>query len=181
MAGLTRTGHERMPPRRIVGTTGETGAIRRIVTFACAPHDLSRHRIRAPERRLKILGKPDISQFMATRQTTVTTPLGDKLLFHRMTGREELGRLSYYDVELFSETDDVDPNALLGQLMTANVALPSGKLRYFQGHVSRFARIGCGASSNAPAVVVAADPQGQLPHLSESFASRRDQDGVRRP
>lgn len=79
---------------------------------------------------------------MATRQATVTTPLGDKLLFHRMTGREELGRLSYYDVELFSKTDDVNPNALLGDLMTVNVALPSGDVRYFQGYVSRFARVG---------------------------------------
>jgi type VI secretion system secreted protein VgrG len=79
---------------------------------------------------------------MATRQATVTTPLGDKLLFHRMTGREELGRLSYYDVELFSEKDDVNPNALLGAPMTVNVELPSGALRYFHGYVSRFARIG---------------------------------------
>jgi type VI secretion system secreted protein VgrG len=59
-----------------------------------------------------------------------------------MSGREELGRLSHYDVELFSEKDDVNPNALLGELMTVNVALPSGELRHFQGHVSRFARIG---------------------------------------
>ena len=79
---------------------------------------------------------------MATRQATVTTPLGDKLLFHRMTGREELGRLSYYDVELFSAKDDVNPNALLGEPMTVNVELPSGEHRHFQGYVSRFARVG---------------------------------------
>src|SRR5512134_3537455 len=95
-----------------------------------------------PTGRLKFQGDPDNTRTMATRQTTVTTPLGDKLLFHRMSGREELGRLSHYDVELFSEEDDVNPNALLGELMTVNVALPSGELRYFQGHVSRFARIG---------------------------------------
>jgi type VI secretion system secreted protein VgrG len=95
-----------------------------------------------PVARLKFAGKADIRAFMATRQATVTTPLGDKLLFHRMTGREELGRLFYYDVELFSAKDDVNPNALLGEPMTVNVELPSGDLRHFQGYVSRFARVG---------------------------------------
>lgn len=79
---------------------------------------------------------------MAKRHATVTSPLGDKLLLRNMSGREELGRPFQYDIELLSEKDDVKPSALLGKLMTVNVELRSGELRYFQGHVSRFARAG---------------------------------------
>jgi len=58
-----------------------------------------------------------------------------------MSGNEELGRLFQYEVDLFSEKDDVKASDLLGKLMTVNLELPSGELRYFQGHVTRFARV----------------------------------------
>ena len=45
---------------------------------------------------------------MQPRQVTIDTPLGPEvLIFRRMTGREELGRLFEYEVEMVSDKHDV--------------------------------------------------------------------------
>ncbi|MFV2057114.1 MAG: contractile injection system protein, VgrG/Pvc8 family, partial [Thiohalomonadales bacterium] len=70
------------------------------------------------------------------------TPLGDDvLLIQSMTGREELGKLFEYQVEMTSETTDIDFSALVGDNITVSVKMPDDSLRYFNGYVSRFAQV----------------------------------------
>ncbi len=72
----------------------------------------------------------------------VTTALGtDSLLFHAMTGSEELGRLSEFRVQLLSKTGDISPAALLGEPLTVAIALVEGT-RWFNGIVTRFTSTG---------------------------------------
>jgi type VI secretion system secreted protein VgrG len=73
----------------------------------------------------------------------ITTPLGDDvLLFHGMHTREELSRLSGYELDLLSPKGDVDLDEILGKNVTIKVALPDDKTRYFNGYVTRFAQTG---------------------------------------
>src|SRR5215207_10141000 len=68
-----------------------------------------------------------------------TTPLGDDvLLFHRLHGREEVSRLSEFQIDLLSLKVDIDPDEILGQNVTVKIALPDDSTRYFNGYVSRF-------------------------------------------
>jgi type VI secretion system secreted protein VgrG len=77
------------------------------------------------------------------RQIAVSSPLGrDVLLFHRMRGSEELGRLFEFELDLLSEDRELDPDDLLGQNMTVRLALPEERTRYFNGFVSRFMHTG---------------------------------------
>lgn len=80
------------------------------------------------------------------RFVSVTTPLGkDILLFSRMSGYEELGRLFEYEVDLL--IDDANKgivnagfptNKVLGQAMIIAMDLPKGGKRYFHGLVTQF-------------------------------------------
>ncbi|WP_338846809.1 type VI secretion system tip protein TssI/VgrG [Massilia sp. W12] len=73
------------------------------------------------------------------RQLTVTTPLGDDVLFiSRMTGKEALGRLFEYRVEMFSEKKDIDFAKMLGKKLTVKLELPDKSKREFNGIVTRF-------------------------------------------
>jgi type VI secretion system secreted protein VgrG len=72
----------------------------------------------------------------------IVTPLGGDLLFHRMTAREELGRLSEFEIDLLSDRNDIDPDKILGKNVTVNLELPQNKVRYFNGFVTRFAQPG---------------------------------------
>ncbi|MCB1919984.1 MAG: type VI secretion system tip protein VgrG [Candidatus Competibacteraceae bacterium] len=93
------------------------------------------------------------------RLFSIDTPLGqDVLVFYRMTGMEQLGRLFEYDIELLSERPDIDLADLLGKNVTLTMQLPeaqvwetpddwfqaptpktrSGGTRYFNGFVTRF-------------------------------------------
>ena len=50
------------------------------------------------------------------RAMEITTPLGDDvLLFYGMHAREELGRLSEYQLDLLSQKNDINPDDILGQ------------------------------------------------------------------
>ena len=70
---------------------------------------------------------------------TFSTPLGEGvLLFHGMHAREELGRVSEFDVSLLSEQSDVDVDAILGKNVTVHLSLPDDSLRHFNGYVTRF-------------------------------------------
>ena len=72
---------------------------------------------------------------------TITTNLGDELLFARMTASEHLGRLFSYQLQLLSENGQVDLNALLGTPMTVTMVEDS-YTRYFNGIVYEAAQTG---------------------------------------
>lgn len=73
----------------------------------------------------------------------VTTPLGpDKLLFWRMTAKEELGRLFEFHLELLSEDPAIKLEDVLARPVTIRADLPENRKRYFHGLVSRFRLVG---------------------------------------
>jgi type VI secretion system secreted protein VgrG len=77
------------------------------------------------------------------RAMEIVTPLGaDVLLFHGMHAREELGRLSEYQLDLLSQKGDIDLDAILGKNVTVKLAMPDDSTRYFNGYVTRFAQGG---------------------------------------
>lgn len=79
----------------------------------------------------------------ANREVRVTTPLGeDVLLIRSMSGREELGKLFEYHIDLISETTDADFNQLVGDTITVSLEMGEDTTRYFNGYVSRFAQTG---------------------------------------
>ena len=76
------------------------------------------------------------------RMIAVNTPLGgDVLVFGRMTATEQLSRLFEFDLELFSERNDIGPADVLGKNMTVRLELPNSSTRYFNGFVTRFVHI----------------------------------------
>ena len=76
------------------------------------------------------------------RVMEISTPLGeDVLLFHRMTAREELSRLSEFQIALLSDKGDIDLDKILGKSVTVKLELPDDKTRYFNGYVTRFAQV----------------------------------------
>jgi type VI secretion system secreted protein VgrG len=72
----------------------------------------------------------------------ITTPLGeDTLLFRSLQGREELGRLSKFEISALSTRADIDPADLLGKKVTVKVELRHNMgYPYFNGYVVRFAQ-----------------------------------------
>jgi type VI secretion system secreted protein VgrG len=78
-----------------------------------------------------------------TRAFELTTPLGkDVLLFHRMSAREELSRLSEYRLDMLSAKGDIKLDDILGKNVTVKAELPDNKWRYFNGFVTRFSQGG---------------------------------------
>ena len=80
----------------------------------------------------------------ATTQPTmeIDTPLGADLLFHRMVAREELGRLSEFEIDLLSAKPDIKPADILSKNVTVKLELATDELRYFNGFVTRFHQTG---------------------------------------
>jgi type VI secretion system VgrG family protein len=79
----------------------------------------------------------------ASRVAKAHTPLGPKLFFREMSGREELSRPFEYRLEVWAEEDSgVDPKALLGRTITVEVEIQGGGSRYIDGQCTRFAYIG---------------------------------------
>ncbi len=77
------------------------------------------------------------------RHASVTSALGkDVLLFQRMTGSDQLGRLFEYRVEVLSTDLDVSIADVLGTPMTVHLELPDESERHFHGIVTRFSSIG---------------------------------------
>jgi type VI secretion system secreted protein VgrG len=74
------------------------------------------------------------------------TPLGeDVLVFYRMTGTEQLGRLFEYELELLSERTYIQLADVLGKNVTVRMQLPEVRgagTRYFNGFVTRFSYLG---------------------------------------
>ena len=81
---------------------------------------------------------------MVDREVTVRPESGgaDLFLFHRLEGREELGRLYRYRLTLLSERADVALEDLLGKGMTVTVLLEAGQRRQFHGLVAYAAYAG---------------------------------------
>ncbi len=79
----------------------------------------------------------------ANRPLAIASPLGDDvLLFRRMQGRERLGRLFEYQVDVYSQDDSIDFNDLLGENITVRLYRPEqDDERYFNGFVSRFSQL----------------------------------------
>src|SRR5688500_16218538 len=73
---------------------------------------------------------------------SIATPLGKDLLFHRMSAREELGRLSEFEIDVLSTRKDIDFTSILGKPVTVALELATGGERYFNGYVTRFSQIG---------------------------------------
>ncbi len=73
----------------------------------------------------------------------VHTPLDeDDLLFRRMAGSEELGRLFEFELDLLSTDPNIAFDEVLGQGLTVEIERPDGETRYFNGIVSRFSYVG---------------------------------------
>lgn len=76
-----------------------------------------------------------------TRWASIASPLGkDKLLFRRMAGVEELGRLFQYEVELCSEDPNITFDQIIGQNVTVRMNYSESGARYINGAINRFAR-----------------------------------------
>ena len=73
---------------------------------------------------------------------TLSTDLGDKLLFVRLVASEQLGRLFNYRVDMLSQDEHVDLRKLLGTPMTATLKTEDGHTRYFNGIVCEAAQTG---------------------------------------
>ena len=79
---------------------------------------------------------------------TVTSPLGDgKLLFQKLTGREELGRMFEYKLEVLSKDGALALDKILGQNVTIEAKFPDPedsqktRTRFFNGDVIQFRQI----------------------------------------
>jgi len=73
------------------------------------------------------------------RFISIKTGLGpDKLLIHRFSMSESLGRLFQMDIELYSDDHSVKFEDIVGTNATVELDMPNGKKRYFNGLVSRF-------------------------------------------
>lgn len=80
-----------------------------------------------------------MSATQANRQVSVTTSLGrDVLLFHSMSGSDQLGRLSEYRVQLLSVRNDLKITDVLGKPMGIHVDLPGDGVRHYNGIVTHF-------------------------------------------
>jgi type VI secretion system secreted protein VgrG len=85
---------------------------------------------------------PVITQ--AKRPIKIQTPFGgDALLFGQMSAIEAMSRLFQFDLTLYSEKGDLNPDTILGKPIT--VTMTGGerlKQRYFHGLVTEFAQCG---------------------------------------
>ena len=77
------------------------------------------------------------------RAMEIVTPLGhDVLLFRGMNSKEELSRLSEFEIDVLSEKGDIDANKLLGKNVTVRLELHDDSFRCFNGYVTRFQQVG---------------------------------------
>ena len=74
------------------------------------------------------------------RMLEISTKAGDgAFVVQKFSGREELGRLFEYQLELLSERADIEPESLLGTNATVSLELDDGSSqRYFNGYITRF-------------------------------------------
>jgi type VI secretion system secreted protein VgrG len=76
------------------------------------------------------------------QSVTVDSPLGPgKLIFDKLAGREELGRLFEFKIELLSEDAAIKLDKIVGQNITISAEFPSGTKRHFNGEVVQFRQL----------------------------------------
>ncbi len=75
-----------------------------------------------------------------TRMLEISTKAGDGVfVVQKFSGREDLGRLYEYRLELLSERGDLTPEQLLGTNATVALELnDAASMRYFNGYITRF-------------------------------------------
>jgi type VI secretion system secreted protein VgrG len=79
------------------------------------------------------------------RPMRLRTPLGaDALLVTQLSGVEALGQLFEYDLTLVSERADLNPDEILAQSITVEIALPEDRTRFVNGYVTEFSQVGYG-------------------------------------
>ncbi|HWB06991.1 MAG TPA: type VI secretion system tip protein TssI/VgrG [Verrucomicrobiales bacterium] len=77
------------------------------------------------------------------RHAAVETHLGkDRLLLKSFSGREELGRLFQYQIVLLDPEQDVDPDDLVGTMITVRLELENTATRHFCGYLSKLSFLG---------------------------------------
>jgi type VI secretion system secreted protein VgrG len=76
------------------------------------------------------------------RGLRIDSPLGENIVCRRLTGREELGRLFEYELELLSLDMDIPFADIVGQKVTLTMDLAHGGKRYFDGYITEFAHVG---------------------------------------
>ncbi len=88
------------------------------------------------------MGNPVFSQ--ASRAVQISSPFGaDTLLVGELSGSERLSQLFQFDLRLFSERGDLDPDAVLGKPVTVTVKVgEQGTPRHFHGLVTDFSLSG---------------------------------------
>jgi type VI secretion system secreted protein VgrG len=79
------------------------------------------------------------------RAVRLTTALGDKLRFRRMTGEEGLGRPFQFEIELGSDDAAIDLADLLGTAVAVDIGILGGGKRHFHGLVARAGFVGFGS------------------------------------
>ncbi|WP_321801386.1 type VI secretion system Vgr family protein [Caballeronia sp. J97] len=73
------------------------------------------------------------------RIAQVTCALGQNaLVLYRMRGREELGRLAQWDLELLADRSNLDIATMLGSDFSLSLEIPSGGVREYNGIVTAF-------------------------------------------
>src|SRR5688572_7230563 len=73
---------------------------------------------------------------------TVTSPLGEgKLIFDKLHGIEELGRLFEIKLELLSLDAALKLDSLVGQNVTITAEFTDDRKRYFNGDVVQFRQV----------------------------------------
>ncbi|MCD6303565.1 MAG: type VI secretion system tip protein VgrG [Planctomycetes bacterium] len=77
------------------------------------------------------------------RPLAVGTPLGDDVLLLRsFSGSETLGRLFSYELELYSEEQNINFDDIVGQNVTVRIQQsPNEQPRYFNGYLSSFEHV----------------------------------------
>ena len=79
---------------------------------------------------------------MNARQFTIQTALAEgELLFVEMDGREELGRLFHYRLKLYSPSEELVVDEILGQKATVTMLLGEGEERYFNGYITQLNQV----------------------------------------
>jgi type VI secretion system secreted protein VgrG len=87
--------------------------------------------------------KHKVSYTQDNRRIGVATPLGkDVLLLSSFQGEEGISRLFHFDLELLSENESIDFDAMVGKNVTVWITLADGSARYINGQVSRFSQGG---------------------------------------
>jgi ATP-dependent Clp protease ATP-binding subunit ClpA len=108
----------------------------------------------------------DKGEFGMRRTMEIVTPLGDgALLFHRMQAREELSRLSEFDIELLGERGDIDIDAILGKNVTV-------KLEQLDEGVVALIASRCNEVESGARVIDAILTNTVLPRISQEFLAR---------